>query len=218
MPMRPYLDVAIWDASPWCRLLCAHLSPFPLCVTIAYHAFCATRWLYVHLYTLVYMFMHESCLLVSHPCFNTMRLWTFDPNLHLSLVDTTFCLQSCLFTLCLLFSILRVYSFARMFARILYAMLFIAVLLVHFAPFYYYQCISPFPLLIYWFLIFTFACTHMDRGHMELGRDLLGASKKGTDASLPIWVEQLCSVGLGFSFSFWLCTLLNPFLPPPFLP
>ena len=54
--------------------------------------FCATRWLYVHLYMLVYMFMHESCLLVCHPCFNTMRLWTSDPNLHLSLVDTTFCL------------------------------------------------------------------------------------------------------------------------------
>ena len=54
--------------------------------------FCATRWLYVHLYTLVYIFMHESCLLVCRPCFNTMRLWTSDPNLHLSLVDTTFCL------------------------------------------------------------------------------------------------------------------------------
>ena len=43
---------------------------------------CATRWLYMHLYTLVYMSMHESCLLVCHPCFNTMKLWTFNPNLH----------------------------------------------------------------------------------------------------------------------------------------
>ena len=30
MPMRPCLDVTIWDASPWCRLLCAYLSPFQL--------------------------------------------------------------------------------------------------------------------------------------------------------------------------------------------
>ena len=51
----------------------------------------------MHLYTLAYMSMHESCLLVCHPCFNTMKLWTFDPNLHLSPVDTTFCcLLTCL--------------------------------------------------------------------------------------------------------------------------
>ena len=43
------------------------------------------------------MSMHESCLLVCHPCLNTMKLWTFNPNLHLSLADTTFCLLSCFF-------------------------------------------------------------------------------------------------------------------------
>ena len=57
----------------------------------------ATHWLSMHLYTLAYMSMHESCLLVCCPCFNTMKLWTFDLNLHLSLVDTIFCLLSCLF-------------------------------------------------------------------------------------------------------------------------
>ena len=57
---------------------------------------CATRWLSMHLYTLFYMFMHESCLLVCHPYFNTMKSWTSDPNLHLSFEDTTFCLLSCL--------------------------------------------------------------------------------------------------------------------------
>ena len=59
----------------------------------------------MHLYTLAYMFMQESCLLVCRPCFNTMKLWTFDPNLHLSLTDTTFCLFSCLFA-CFLTSLL----------------------------------------------------------------------------------------------------------------
>ena len=33
-PMRPCLDVTSWDASPWCRLFRAHLSPFPLHVKI----------------------------------------------------------------------------------------------------------------------------------------------------------------------------------------
>ena len=58
---------------------------------------CATRWISTHLYMLAYMSMHESCLLVCHPCSNTMKLWTFDPNLHLSLTDTTFCLPFFLF-------------------------------------------------------------------------------------------------------------------------
>ena len=65
----------------------------------------ATHWLSLHLYTPAYMFMHESCLLVCRPCFNTMKLWTIDLNLHLSLMDTTFCLLSCLsvfFFVCLL--------------------------------------------------------------------------------------------------------------------
>ena len=141
----------------------ASCIPFPFfvpCNDMLVMLFCATHWLYVHLYSHVYMFMHESCLLVCRPYFNTMRLWTFDLNLHLSLTNTTFCLLSCLFTLCLLFVILLVYPFAHMFAHILYAMLVIAILLARFAPFCYYLCISPFPLLVYWFLVFAFACTH----------------------------------------------------------
>ena len=57
----------------------------------------ATYFFSMHLYTLTDMSMHESCLLVCRPCFNTMKLWIFDPNLNLSLVDTTFCLLSCSF-------------------------------------------------------------------------------------------------------------------------
>ena len=114
----------------------------------------------------------------------------------------------------LLFAILFVYPLLF----VCYLACLSLCLLVHFAPFFYYQCFSPYPLLCCWFLVFAFACTHMEWGHMELGHDLLGTSKKGTDASLPTWVQWLCSVGLGFSFSFWLCTLLYSFLPPPFLP
>ena len=132
-------------------------------------------------------------------------LWTPPFVCYLTCLPFTCCLLSCL-------------SAPLLVCLLAYAMPIIAILLVHFVPFCYYLCISPFPLLVYWFLVFAFACTHMERGYMELGWDLLSASKKGVDASLPTWVEQLCSVGSGFSFSLWLCTLLNPFLPPPFLP
>ena len=64
----------------------------------------ATRWLSMHLGTLAYMFMHESCLIVYCPYFNIMKLWTFDPNLHLSLVDTTFCFSFLLVCLLACFS------------------------------------------------------------------------------------------------------------------
>ena len=79
---------------------CIPFSLFALCDDMLTMLVCATRWLSMHLNTLAYMFMHESCLLVCRPCFNTMKLWTSDPNLHLSLIDATFCLLSCLF-LCL---------------------------------------------------------------------------------------------------------------------
>ena len=88
-PMRPCLDVATWDASPWCQLLRAYLPPFSLRAML-----CLPCLLCHHFYTLAYMFMHESCLLVCHSYFNTMKLWTFNPNLHFSLVETTFCLPS----------------------------------------------------------------------------------------------------------------------------
>ena len=35
---------------------------------------CATRWLSMYLYMLAYMSMHESCLLVCRPYFNTVKL------------------------------------------------------------------------------------------------------------------------------------------------
>ena len=78
-----------------CRL--ASYIPFPFCFMryYAYHvclhhplAFYASLHACSHVYAWV---------LVCHPCFNTMKLWTFDPNLHLSLADTTFFLLSCLF-------------------------------------------------------------------------------------------------------------------------
>ena len=89
-------------------MLVASCIPFPFsapCDDMLAMLVYATRGLSIHLYTLAHMFMHESCLLVCHPYFNTMKLWTSDPNLHLSLANTTFCLFSCsfvFFLVCLL--------------------------------------------------------------------------------------------------------------------
>ena len=49
-----------------------HALPFfAPCDDILVMLVCATRWLYMHFNMLAYMFMHESCLLVCRPCFNT---------------------------------------------------------------------------------------------------------------------------------------------------
>ena len=162
---------------------------------------CATRWLSMHLYTLVYMSMLESCLLVCRPCFNTMKLWTFNLNLHLSLTDTDFCLLSCLFAFslaCLLAFLFFAYHIYR--AYLLYIS-FVCILNLFF------------PLLVCWFLVFTFACTHMEWGCMELGHGLPGVSKKGRGckhidiSQVAMFSRFRCLVSL-----IWLCTLLNPLL------
>ena len=67
-------------------MLVASCIPFPFsasCDAMLAMLVCAIRWLSLHLYTLAYMSMHESCLLVCYPYFNTMKSWTFDRNLHL---------------------------------------------------------------------------------------------------------------------------------------
>ena len=78
----------------------ASCTPFPLfalCDDMIAMLVCATRWLSMHLCMLAHMSMYESCLLVCRSCFNKMKLWIFNPNLHLSLTDTTIFLLSCLF-------------------------------------------------------------------------------------------------------------------------
>ena len=143
---------------------------------------CATRWLSMHLYMLAYMSMHESCLLVCRPYFNTIKLWTSDPNLHLSPVDTTLlfaCLLVCLFA-CLL-AILLVCLIACLLASFFYVCHIYHIYLLHASIMCSLHLFLP--LLVCWFLVFAFACTHMKRGHMELGHSPLGVSKKGVDAS-----------------------------------
>ena len=170
MPMRPCLDVTIWE------MPVASCIPFPFsasCDDMLTMLVCVTRWLSMHLYILAYMSMHESCLLVCRPCFNTMKLWTSDPNLNLSLVDTTFffafslvCLLACLLALLFLcLPCLPCLSTLCIFICSLHLFLL---------------------LLVCWFLVFAFACTHMEQGHIELGHDHPSTSKKGADANMSV--------------------------------
>ena len=171
--MRHFLDETIWDASPWYWLLRAYPSLSAPCDAMLTMFIRTAYWLSLHLYTLAHMSMHESCLLMCRPCFNTIKLWTFNPNLHLSLVDTTFCL----FFACFVFFLVCLFSY------------FFACYVHHAYLFYiFFICSSHLflPLLVCWFLVFTFACTHMERRRMELGHSLPGRSKKGEDVSM--WI------------------------------
>ena len=160
--------------------------PFPFstpCDNMPIMLACATRWLYVHLYTLAYMSMHESCLLVCPPCFNTMKLWISDPNLHFPPVDTIFCL------LFRLFSFLLVCLLSYLFAFLLICLhpCFYTCHVYH-AYLLYASFICSLhlflPLLVCWFLVFDFVSTHTEQGCTELGHGLLGTSKKGANASM----------------------------------
>ena len=178
MPMRPCLDVTIWEASPDAGFLHTYTSLFALYDAMLTMFVRSTRWLSMHPYTLAHMSMHESCLLVYHPYFHTMKLWTFNPNLHLSLVDTTFCFLSWLFAfshVCLLscFFDCHVYH-----AYLFYPSFICSLHLI-------------LPLLICSFLVIAFACTHMEWGRMELWHSLLGESKKGENAGMWILLENL---------------------------
>ena len=131
---------------------------------------CATRWLFMHLYMLAYLFMHKFFLLVCHTWFNTMKLWAFDPNLHLPSWTPPFvCFLACLPS--------------RLFACFLGSLLAMSIMLICFLV-----CLMPLScalsLLVYWLLVFTFTCTHTKRGCMELGHGLPSASEEGKDVSI----------------------------------
>ena len=148
-------------------MLVASCIPFPFsasCDDMLTMLVYATHWLSLHIYTLAYIYMHKSCSLVCCPCFNTLKLWTFDPNLHLSLVDTTFCLLSCLFAFLLVILLICLLACLLACLPCLHAYLLYASFIHSLHIFL--------PLLVCWFLVFAFACTHMESGRLELGHGL----------------------------------------------
>ena len=175
------------------------LFPFSaLCNVMLTMLVCSTRWLSMHLCTLAYMFMHESCLLVCHPCFNVMKLWTFDPNLHLSPVDTTFCLLSCLFAfslVCLLscFFVCHVYHTYLVYASFT-------------CPTHLFLSIACLLVSCYCLCMYTHgAGTHGTRA-LSPKRKQKGRGCKNVGISQAAMFSSF----RGLASPIWLCTLLNP--------
>ena len=144
---------------------CDHLGritmmPVASCIPFPFFASCddmlsmlvyATCWLYMHFYTLAYMSMHESCLLVCRLCFNIMKLWTFD--LHLSPVDTTFCVFV-FFLVCLLPFLFFCLScgLSCLLPYAIFAMPIMPIMLICFMPLSYALCFFSFNFLSVGFL------------------------------------------------------------------
>ena len=160
---------------------CIALMPVALCMPFPFSAscddmlamlICATCWLSMHLYTLAYMSMPESCLLVCYPYFNIMKLWTFD---HIFSLQT---LPFVCFLACLL-------AFSH---ACLHSCFFACHVYLTYLFYAFFVCTLHFflPLLVCWFLVLAFTCTHTERERMELRHGLPGTSKKGEGTSLSI--------------------------------
>ena len=165
-PIRPCLDVTIWEASP--RAGCfVHTSPlFRSLWWYACHA-CSCHLLALFAYLHACLYVHAWVLLASVSSMfqhnKAMDIWSkpiFVPRGHyLLFAFLLLCLFACLLTFWLLcLPCLSCLSALCLFICSLHLFL---------------------PLLVCWFLVFAFACMHMERGCLELGHSLLGVSKKG---------------------------------------
>ena len=173
-PTRPCLGVTIWDASSDAESIRVYRSLFFRSVqSYPYHACLCHLLAYIHLYTLTYMSMCESCLLVCRPCFNTMKLWTPDPNLHLSHADTTFCLLSCLFAFLLVCLLSGFFAFHAYHAYLFYA-------------FPYAPCTYSFYCLSAGFLSLPLPVHPWNDEIWSQGTISLAQTKKGADVSMSM--------------------------------
>ena len=167
---------------------------------------CATHWPFMCLYMLAYMSMRESCLLVCRPCFNTMKIWTSNPSLHLSLVDTTFCLPfaglpsyflACSFILWLVMSPAICYDCHVYHAYLLYAPLTCSL---HLFPSIACLLVSCSCLCMY---------THEARTRGARARSPKRKQKGLGCKHVDISQAAMFSRFRGLASPIWLCTLLN---------
>ena len=155
------------------------------------------------------MSMHESCLLVCCPCFNTMKLWTSDPNLHLSLMDTPFCLPFFLFDfflvrlltflfVCFLVCLL---IFACHVSRHMLCLPYLSCLFTLY-PFAHYLHISFFPLLVSCSCLCVY--THGARTHRakvrSFRRKQKGCGWKHANMSQAVAISRFRSLALPFGY------------------
>ena len=135
--------------------------------------------------------------------FNTMKLQTFDPNLHLSLTGATFCLLSCLFAL-------------RLFACFFASLLAMPIMLIHFMPFH--MLFASFPSIACLLVSCSCLCmyTYEARTHGARARSPRHKQKGRGCKLVDISQATMFNSFRGLASLIWLCTLLNPF-PSSFL-
>ena len=155
---------------------------------------CATCWLSMHLYMLAYMSMHKSCLLVCRSCFNTMKLWTSDPNLHLSLANTTFCLHSYLFAFCL-------------FSCFLASFLAMPIMLIRFMLFH--MLFASFPSIACLLVSCLYLCMYTYEARMLGARAQSPQCKQKGCGCKHVDISQVAmsSRFRSLAFPFWFCSL-----------
>ena len=84
-PMRPCLDVTIWEVLPWWWLIHAYLSPFSLCASNTHEALCHSLAFYASLHTclhvLAWVLLDSVSSMLQHD--EAMDIWskpTFVPH------------------------------------------------------------------------------------------------------------------------------------------
>ena len=136
-----------------------------------------TRLLHVHAWVLL---ASVSSMLQHNEVMDIWSKPTFVPRGHYLLFAFLLaCLLSCL--LASLFSFLLSYLFIYLVARHVSCHMLCLSCLSCLSVLCLFHMLFAFfflPLLVYWFLDFAFACTHMERGSMELGHKLPSASKR----------------------------------------
>ena len=133
--------------------------------------FCTTLWLSMHRYTLAYMSMqvlltNVSSMLQHNEAMDIRSKPTFVPCGHCP----------CLFAILLCFLFCPHPGFYVCYVYHVYLLISFLLCSLHLFL----------PWLVRCFHVFAFACTHMERGCMELGYVLPGTSKRGKDVSTRI--------------------------------
>ena len=217
-PLRPCLDVTMWEALPWYRLLCAYLSPFPLSTTLCLpclfvHPLAFYASLHACLHVHAWILLASVLSMLQHNEVMDIRSKpTFVPyGHHLLFAFLLICLLSyllaCLFAFllsCLLFYLMACHVSCHMLCLpclpyfLLYAssscslhlFLSIACLLVS------YLCLCMY--------------THGARTHKARAWSPKRKRKGRGCEYVDISQVAMCNRFRGLAFPIWLCTFLNP--------
>ena len=143
-PVRSCLDVAIWDASPWCRLLRACLSLFHSVRWYTCHAclchpldFFASLHACLHVHAWV-LLANVSSMLQHIEVVDIRSKPTFVPRGHHLLFAFLLCLFVCLFVCLPAFSFVCASCLSYLLP---YAMLTMSIMFIYFMPLSYALCI-----------------------------------------------------------------------------